>query len=100
MDSSPALRIAGLIKSYPTGALHRGRRTVLHGLDLEVARGEVFGYLGPNGSGKTTTLKILVGLMHADAGTIEVLGRPHADPQWRAQLGYLPENPYLYDYLT
>jgi ABC-2 type transport system ATP-binding protein len=60
----------------------------------------VFGYLGPNGSGKTTTLKILMGLIKADAGEADILGIPYEERGWRFRTGYLPENPYLYDYLT
>ena len=104
MGSSPgqggALRIRGLSKAYPTGHLHQTRRPALRGLDLDVERGEVFGYLGPNGSGKTTTLKLLMGLVFPDAGHAEILGRPLADRRWKHQVGYLPEHPYLYDYLT
>ena len=98
--STAAVEATGLTKSYPAGFLHRQSRTVLHGVDLLVPRGEVCGYLGPNGSGKTTTLKILMGLLRADSGSASVLGIPLADPAWRHRTGYLPENPYLYDYLT
>jgi ABC-2 type transport system ATP-binding protein len=97
---TPALEIAGLSKSYPTGMLHRGRRSALEELTLTVPRGEVFGYLGPNGAGKTTTLKLLIGLLRPDRGTARVLGVSHTDRSWRYRAGYLPENPYLYDYLT
>jgi ABC-2 type transport system ATP-binding protein len=97
----PAIQTRGLSKSYPTGHLFwRSRREALAGLDLEVERGEVFGYLGPNGSGKTTTLKICMGLLRADAGEVSILGFPHRDRSWRFRVGYLPEHPYLYDYLT
>lgn len=98
--SLPALRIDGLTKTYRLGLTGRVTRQALHPLDLEVRRGEIFGYLGPNGSGKTTTLKVLMGLVRADAGTVEVLGLPLADPAWRRRAGYLPEHPYFYDYLT
>jgi len=97
---SPALEISGLSKSYPTGALHQGRRSALEDLTLSVPRGEVFGYLGPNGSGKTTTLKVVMGLLRADRGGARVLGVPHVERAWRHRAGYLPENPYLYDYLS
>jgi ABC-2 type transport system ATP-binding protein len=80
--------------------LHQGRRSALEELTLSVPRGEVFGYLGPNGSGKTTTLKLLLGLLRADRGSARVLGVPHTERAWRYRVGYLPENPYLYDYLT
>ena len=97
---APALETSGLSKSYPTGVLHRGRRSALEELTLSVPRGEVFGYLGPNGAGKTTTLKLLLGLLRADRGSARVLGVPHTERAWRYRAGYLPENPYLYDYLT
>ncbi len=97
---APALETSGLSKSYPTGVLHRGRRPALEELTLSVPRGEVFGYLGPNGAGKTTTLKLLLGLLRADRGSARVLGVPHTERAWRYRAGYLPENPYLYDYLT
>ena len=97
---SPALELRGLNKSYRIGHIRQTLRPVLRNLDLTVQRGQVFGYLGPNGSGKTTTLKILVGLLRPDAGTANVLGHPLSDRAWRYRTGYLPENPYLYDYLT
>ena len=97
----PAIETRGLSKAYATGHLFwRRRRPALTGLDLRVERGEVFGYLGPNGSGKTTTLKLWTGLLSPDAGEVSILGRPLADRSWRFRLGYLPEHPYLYDYLT
>ncbi|PYQ49402.1 MAG: ABC transporter [Acidobacteria bacterium] len=99
-DESAALRIEGLSKSYRVGHLRPRRKPALHDLSLSVPRGEVFGYLGPNGSGKTTTLKVLMGLAFADAGAAWLLGRPLRDPRCRERVGYLPENPYLYDYLT
>ncbi len=89
-----------LTKYYRTGHIVRGRRPALLELDLRVERGEVFGYLGPNGSGKTTTLKLLMGLLWPDSGTAHVLGLPLHDPAWKYRAGYLPEQPYFYDYLT
>jgi ABC-2 type transport system ATP-binding protein len=104
MDSTnaqgSALRIRGLSKAYRVGHIFQKRRPALKSLTLDVEQGEVFGYLGPNGSGKTTTLKILMGLVFPDAGEAAVLGRPLADAGWRQRVGYLPEHPYLYDYLT
>jgi len=99
-DEGAALRIEGLSKSYRVGHLRPRRKPALHDLSLSVPRGEVFGYLGPNGSGKTTTLKVLMGLAFGDAGAAWLLGRPLRDPRCRERVGYLPENPYLYDYLT
>src|SRR6185295_16434327 len=98
--SASAVSITGLQKSYRIGHIFQKRKPVLHGLTFEVQRGEVFGYLGPNGSGKTTTLKILNGLLYPDAGEVRVLGHALDDRAWRFRAGYLPEHPYLYDYLT
>ncbi len=96
----PVLEISGLTKSYKVGHLLRRNRLALRDLSLQVLRGEIFGYLGPNGSGKTTTLKIITGLLYPDAGSVRVFGTPLEDPEWRYRVGYLPEHPYLYDYLT
>lgn len=96
----PALSVSHLSKSYGVGFLARQRRPALVDLSLEVARGEVFGYLGPNGSGKTTTIKVLMGLVFPDSGDARVLGHALRDPLWRSRVGYLPEHPYFYDYLT
>ena len=98
--TGPALRIRGLSKAYLIGHLRRKPRPALRALDLDVARGETFGYLGPNGSGKTTTLKLLMGLVFPDSGEAEILGCKLSERRWRHQVGYLPEHPYLYDYLT
>jgi ABC-2 type transport system ATP-binding protein len=100
MGDTPALAIQGLTKSFRVGHLRGHMRPALVDLTLEVPRGEVFGYLGPNGSGKTTTLKLLMGMVSPDGGTATVLGLPLRDRAWRQRAGYLPENPYLYDYLT
>jgi ABC-2 type transport system ATP-binding protein len=99
-STEPAVTIRGLCKSYRWGFWRTRRHPALIDLSFSVPRGEIFGYLGPNGSGKTSTIKALVGLARADAGEITVLGRRLEDPAWRAQVGYLPETPYLYDYLT
>jgi ABC-2 type transport system ATP-binding protein len=79
-----------------------GRQKVraLKGLDLEVHRGEVFGLLGPNGSGKTTTIKLLLGLLFPTEGEALVFGKPASDVAKNERLGYLPEESYLYRFLT
>ena len=100
MPEPLALVTSGLTKSYRTGHIIQGRRPALEDLDLEVRTGEIFGYVGPNGSGKTTTLKLLTGLLKPDRGDARVLGEPLASRAWRFRAGYLPEHPYLYDYLT
>ncbi len=74
--------------------------TTLHEVSLSVGYGEIFGFLGPNGAGKTTTMKIVLGLMRATTGTVELLGRPALDVDVHKSIGYLPESPYFYDYLT
>src|SRR5262245_33404573 len=97
---SPAVSISNLKKSYRVGFLAQGSRPALVDLSLEVQPGEIFGYLGPNGAGKTTTLKILMGLAFADSGSASILGLPLESEGWRHRVGYLPEHPYFYDYLT
>lgn len=93
------LKTEGLTKDYRTG-FWRTRVRVLHDLNLEIEEGEIFGYLGPNGAGKTTTLKLLMGLIHPTAGRAWILGREISDVAVKAHVGFLPENPYFYDYLT
>jgi ABC-2 type transport system ATP-binding protein len=95
-----ALEINELTKTYPMGLFSRTKRMALDSLTLSLTPGELFGYLGPNGSGKTTTLKILTGLIFPDSGHASVLGEPLSSRGWRHRVGYLPEHPYLYDYLT
>jgi ABC-2 type transport system ATP-binding protein len=97
--ASPAILIRGLTKVF-RGHLGIGRFPAVTGLDLEVPQGQSFGLLGPNGAGKTTTLKMLLALLRPDAGEIRLLGRPPSDPAARARVGYLPEHPYFYDYLS
>ena len=79
-----------------------GRQKVraLKALDLEIRRGEVFGLLGPNGSGKTTTIKLLLGLLFPTSGEVNVLGKPATDVEKNEKLGYLPEESYLYRFLN
>jgi ABC-2 type transport system ATP-binding protein len=95
-----ALEIRNLTKDYPTGFWKKRMVRSLDGLSLEVGPGEAFGFLGPNGAGKTTTLKILMRLLYPTAGEALILGRPLDDMKMRARIGYLPEQPYFYDYLT
>jgi ABC-2 type transport system ATP-binding protein len=93
------LKTEGLSKTFRVGFWGR-RVTALEGLDLEVRRGEVFGFLGPNGAGKTTTLKILMGLMYPSGGRAWLLDRPLGSAEVKQAIGFLPESPYFYDYLT
>ena len=78
----------------------RSPSTACGPLHLTVEEGEIFGFLGPNGAGKTTTLKLLMGLIFPTAGTARILGMEINDPRMKAQIGFLPEQPYFYDYLT
>jgi ABC-2 type transport system ATP-binding protein len=95
-----AVETSGLRKSYHVGFWRKTEKVALHGLDLQVDEGEVFGFLGPNGAGKTTTLKILNGLVFATAGRARIFGMEPDDLRVRAMVGFLPEQPYFYDYLT
>lgn len=72
----------------------------LEDVTFTVKEGEIFAFLGPNGAGKTTTMKILLGLMRATSGSVGLLGRPGRDVEVHRRIGYLPESPYFYDYLT
>jgi ABC-2 type transport system ATP-binding protein len=96
----PAIEILGLEKTYSVGFWRKRPKRALQPLHLTVEDGEIFGFLGPNGAGKTTTLKLLMGLVFPTAGSARILGREWTDPQVKAQIGFLPEQPYFYDYLT
>src|SRR5215213_3605745 len=95
-----ALATSELSKDYSVGFWRKRQYRALDRLTLEVEAGEVFGFLGPNGAGKTTTLKLLLQLVYPTSGSAEMLGRPLGDLSVKRRLGYLPENPYFYDYLT
>ncbi|MCX5642010.1 MAG: ATP-binding cassette domain-containing protein, partial [Candidatus Omnitrophica bacterium] len=97
-EKATALRIEGLTKIF-----HLGRKkdiVALDNLSLEIKEGEIFGLLGPNGSGKTTALKLILGLLFPTSGQIEILGRDYQSIEVKNEIGYLPENPYYYRYLT
>jgi ABC-2 type transport system ATP-binding protein len=96
----PAIEILGLEKIYRVGFWCKRPKRALHPLHLTVEDGEVFGFLGPNGAGKTTTLKLLMGLVFPTSGSARILGHEWTDPQVKAQIGFLPEQPYFYDHLT
>lgn len=93
------LKAQALSKTFKVGFWGRSV-TAVHGLDLDVRKGEVFGFLGPNGAGKTTTIKMLMGLIYPTSGQAWLFGRPIGDLESKARLGFLPESPYFYDYLT
>ena len=95
-----AIETDGLTKDYAVGFWRPRPYRALDGVSLRVEANEVFGFLGPNGAGKTTTLKLLMQLIYPTAGRISILGRPAGDPEVRRRVGFLPEAPYFYDYLT
>src|SRR5262245_59724250 len=95
-----ALSTFELTKDYAVGFWRKRPHRALDRLTLEVGEGEVFGFLGPNGAGKTTTLKLLMQLVFPSSGRAEIFGRPPGDVLARRRVGFLPENPYFYDYLT
>jgi ABC-2 type transport system ATP-binding protein len=95
-----AIRTENLTKDFRVGFWRPKPYRALDRLNLEVARGETFGFLGPNGAGKTTTLKLLLQLIFPTSGSAEILGKPVGDVGVKRRIGYLPESPYFYDYLT
>ncbi|MGB3615392.1 MAG: ABC transporter ATP-binding protein [Elainellaceae cyanobacterium] len=97
---SPVIEIHQLQKSYRTGFWLNQRRRSLQNCSLTIGAGETFGLLGPNGAGKTTLLKLLLGIIRPTTGSGTLLGAPLGDRPTKQRIGYLPENPYVYDGLT
>ena len=97
--TEPAVQVKGLTKIFPI-PFRRDKVIAVRDLDLRVEAGEVYGLLGPNGSGKSTTLKIILGLVSPTSGRTEIFGRDSRLVESRAAVGFLPENPYFYKYLT
>ena len=97
---APAIELENLTKDYSVGFWRPRPYRALDRLSLAIEPGEVFGFLGPNGAGKTTTLKLLMQLIFPTSGRAEILGKPVGHVATRRRIGYLPENPYFYDYLT
>jgi ABC-2 type transport system ATP-binding protein len=93
------LELTGVSKSYRTHLSLR-KYWILRDLSLSVQQGEIFGFIGTNGAGKTTTIKLALGLIFPDAGTVRLFGRERGLVALRSRVGFLPENPYFYDYLT
>ncbi len=93
------LNVQNLVKDYTAGFL-RKRVRVLKGVSFSVNKGEIFGFVGPNGAGKTTTFKVILGFVPPTNGRVQIMGKPLGDVDIRKHIGYLPENPYFYDYLT
>src|SRR5947199_4572681 len=96
----PAIEIENLTKEYPFGFLHLKKRTSLEGLTMYVEMGDVFGFIGPNGAGKSTASKLLMWLIFPTAAGARILGKRSSDVEMHRDIGYLPEQPYFYDYLT
>jgi ABC-2 type transport system ATP-binding protein len=96
----PIVEIENLTKDFSVGFWKKRPIRVLEDLSLQVHEGEIFGFLGPNGAGKSTTLKILMNLLHPTSGTVRILGKPVNTVAMHQKIGFLPENPYFYDYLT
>lgn len=94
------VEIDNLSKDYETGFWRKKRVNALDGISLSVAGGQIFGFLGGNGAGKTTTIKILMGLLFPTGGSAKILGNDISDVSMHQTIGYCPENPYFYDYLT
>ena len=97
---TPAIEILNLSKEYPFGFLHLKKKKSLEDLSMQVETGEVFGFLGPNGAGKSTTIKLLMRIIFPTSGTARILGKSIDDVSMHQDIGYLPEQPYFYDYLT
>ncbi|MBC7364069.1 MAG: ABC transporter ATP-binding protein [Candidatus Aminicenantes bacterium] len=93
------LELNNVKKSYKLGFIPK-KKQVLKGVSFYVNEGEIFGYLGPNGAGKTTTIKCILNLIFPEAGEIKIFGEDSLRPRARQKVGFLPENPYFYDYLT
>ena len=99
MPEEPAIRIEGLTKDFPVGIFGVKLRAVEE-LDLEVGHNQIYGLLGPNGSGKSTTIKVILGLLQASTGSCFIYGKPSHRVAARRSVGFLPEAPYFYRYLT
>ncbi len=96
----PVVEIENLTKDFSIGFWKKRPVRALDSLCLEVRQGEIFGFLGPNGAGKSTTIKLLMHLLHPTSGSARILGKPVDHVGMHRSIGYLPENPYFYDYLT
>jgi len=101
MKEDLVIKTENLAKEFKSSfSIRRKRITALNNLNLEIESGEIFGYLGPNGAGKTTTFKLLLGLIFPTSGTAWILGKNIREVRFKRAVGFLPEQPYFYDYLT
>ena len=94
------VEISDLVKDYETGFFKKKKVRAVDGISLSVKGGQIFGFLGGNGAGKTTTIKMLMSLLYPTSGSAKILGQEISDFTMHRQIGYCPENPYFYDYLT
>jgi ABC-2 type transport system ATP-binding protein len=99
VSEAPVIEVSDLAKTYRT-PFRRRKVEALRGVTFRVEPGEIFGFLGPNGAGKTTTIRVLMGLIRATGGSASIFGHRVPDRGARQRLGFLPEQPYFYDYLT
>src|SRR5437763_265430 len=100
LQKMPIIEINNLTKDYEVGFWRKRKVRALDGLSLSVEPYQIFGFLGANGAGKTTTLKLLMRLIFPTAGSARILDRDISDVSMHSHVGYLPESPYFYDYLT
>lgn len=98
-EKDVVLEIKNLSKTFRVG-FWGTKVEAVKGLNLTISKNEVFGFLGPNGAGKTTTIKMILGLIFPTSGEIRLFGKPHHEVHLKSRIGFLPENPYFYDYLT
>src|SRR5215207_5270797 len=96
----PVIEITNLTKDYEVGFFRKRMVRALDDLSLSIDGGQIFGFLGANGAGTTTTLKLLMRLIFPTTGSARILGHDIDDVSMHQRIGYLPEKPYLYDYLT
>jgi len=94
------VEIENLTKDFAVGFWKKRPMRALDNLSLQINQGEIFGFLGPNGAGKSTTIKLLMNLLYPTSGSARILGEPVSSTEMHKNIGYLPENPYFYDYLT
>lgn len=98
-NAMPIIEIKSISKTYRSGLRKTGKKAVMD-VTFSVEPGDVFGIIGRNGAGKSSILKMILGFVRPDAGTIHISGKPPFDPESRKHMGYLPENPYFYDHLS
>lgn len=99
MTTNTVLEVRNLIKSFSSNFFLK-KFNILKSININAGKGEIYGFLGPNGAGKTTTIKCILGLIFPDSGTIMIHNKPSQSPEIRQKLGFLPENPHFYDYLS